>query len=37
VSGDDWRTRELMREHLVDHPDHPILAWLRRAGDGPTA
>jgi hypothetical protein len=37
VSGDDRRAHELMREHLVDHPDHRILAWLRRAADGPTA
>ena len=35
LAGDHDRARELIREHLVDHPDHPIVAWIRQNdGDG---
>lgn len=33
LAGDHQRTEALIREHLVDHPDHPIVAWIS-ANDG---
>ena len=33
IAGDHQRTEAMIREHLVDHPDHPIVAWIT-ANDG---
>lgn len=36
IAGDHDRARALIRDHLVDHPDHPIVAWiLQNDGVGP--
>ena len=33
VAGDDDRVDALARDHLVDHPDHVLVAWIA-AGAG---
>lgn len=33
VAGDDDRVDALARDHLVDHPDHLLVAWIA-AGAG---
>ena len=33
LDGDHDRARALIRDHLADHPEHPIVAWIV-ANDG---
>jgi hypothetical protein len=33
LAGDHARARELIREHLSDHPNHPIVAWIATNDD----
>ena len=36
LAGDDDRVDALARDHLVDHPDHLLVAWIAGgAGDSP--
>ena len=37
LDGDDRRVRDLARDHLVDHPDSVLVAWIAGRTVGPPA